>query len=235
MNTSIDEGYNDRLFSSGLRKHFHLARFLWLRRNLIQLNCACGRVIELGCFDGKVIEFLPNKPDYYVGYDADWEGGLSLARHKWQSHPNYNFRICTTAEEMQLGQQRFDIAISMETLEHLPEQILRPYLEKLAAATDDYIFITVPNEKGIFFFFKYLFKLPSGNVEKYLPSEFFNATLGRMEQVKRNEHKGFDYDWLAKVVGEYFDVVKISGIPFSVLPVALNFTIGIVAKRKASA
>jgi SAM-dependent methyltransferase len=232
MKTITDAGYNDRLFSSGFRRYLHLARFLWLRQKLLELNCRSSRVIELGCFDGKVIEFLPNKPDYYVGYDADWEGGLSLARQKWQVNPNYHFRICTAVEQMDVGQDRFDIAISMETLEHIPEQILRPYLEKLATVTDRYIFITVPNEKGVVFFLKYLVKFLFGEAEKYSLSEFFNATLGRMDRVKRNEHKGFDYDWLTRVVDEYFNVVEVSGAPFSRLPVALNFTIGIIAKKR---
>jgi SAM-dependent methyltransferase len=234
MKRYTDAGYNERLFSSGLRKRLHLARFRWLHGKLLELGCPCARVIELGCFDGKVLEFLPLRPDYYVGYDANWEGGLSLAQQKWQSHPNYHFRVCATAEEMDLGQEQFDIAIAMETLEHIPEDMLRPYLQKLAGATDRYIFITVPNEKGPVFFFKYLVKLLFGDVETHTIAEFVNATLGRTHRVKRGHHKGFDYDWLTRVVSEYFDVIEVSGRPFSRLPAALNFTIGIVGRKRAA-
>jgi hypothetical protein len=66
---------------------------------------------ELGCFDGKVLDFLPSRPDYYVGYDANWEGGLDLARQRWGSFPNYHFRVCTTPAEMDFGSERFDVAI----------------------------------------------------------------------------------------------------------------------------
>ena len=234
MKRKADTGYNERLFSSGIRKRLHLARFYWLRRKMIELDCPQARVIELGCFDGKVLEFLPKAPDTYVGYDANWEEGLAAARVKWESYPNYQFRVSTGAEEMELGSDCFDIAIAMETLEHLSEETLRPYLARLRDVTDDYLFITAPNEKGVVFFFKYLVKAAFGEVEKHSVAEFFNATLGRTDRVERGHHKGFDYDRLRKVVSEYFDVIEVSGIPFSGLPPALNFTVGMVARRKSS-
>jgi SAM-dependent methyltransferase len=234
MKAKAEAPYNERLFSSGVRKRLHMARFLWLRQRLRDFDCPAARIVELGCFDGKVLEFLPRKPDYYVGYDANWEGGVDLAREKWASHPNYHFRICTTPTEMDLASERFDVAIAMETLEHIPEEILRPYLAKLASVTDQYIFITVPNEKGIVFFFKHIVKLLFGEVEDYSPAEFVSATLGRMHKVPRGQHKGFDYARLARLVGEYFDVVEITGLPASSLPAALNFTVGIVGRKMAA-
>lgn len=232
MKRKADTGYNERLFSSGLRKRLHLARFHWLRRKLPKLQGARTRVIELGCFDGKVLEFLPEAPEYYVGYDANWEDGLAAGRAKWESHPNYHFRVSTSAEEMNLGSDRFDIAIAMETLEHLSEETLRPYLARLRDVTDGYLLVTAPNEKGIVFFVKYLVKAAFGEVERHSLAEFVNATLGRMDRVGRGHHKGFDYDWLRKVVSEYFEVIEVSGIPFSALPPSLNFTVGMVARRK---
>jgi 2-polyprenyl-3-methyl-5-hydroxy-6-metoxy-1,4-benzoquinol methylase len=232
MKRKIDTGYNERLFSSGLRRHLHEARFIWIHQKLLELRSPYARVIELGCFDGKVLNFFPDKPRYYVGYDADWEDALRLAREKWKDYPNYHFRYCITPEEMALGEDRFDIAIAMETLEHVPEETLAPYLSKLAEATDQYILITVPNEKGVVFFFKYLIKLLFGEVEKHSVTEFVNAALGRMDRVKRGHHKGFDYERLTRQVAEYFDIVEVTGLPIHGLPTALSFTIGIVARKK---
>jgi len=232
MKRKADTGYNDRLFSSGLRRRLHQARFIWIRQKLLELGCPPARVIELGCFDGKALDYFPSEPSYYVGYDADWEGALSLAREKWKDHPHYHFRYCTTPEEMALGEDRFDIAIAMETLEHIPENAVEPYLAKLAGVTDQYILITAPNEKGVVFFFKYLIKLLFGEVEKHSLSEFVNATLGRTDRIERGHHKGFDYERLERQVAEYFDVVEVSGLPYAALPTALSFTIGIVARRK---
>jgi 2-polyprenyl-3-methyl-5-hydroxy-6-metoxy-1,4-benzoquinol methylase len=234
MKRKVDTGYNERLFSSGLRKRLHQARFIWIHKKLLELGCPRDRVIELGCFDGKVLDFLPGKPRYYVGYDADWEDALTLARERWKEYPNYHFRYCVTPEEMVLGEDRFDIAIAMETLEHIPDETVARYLAKLAEVTDQYILITAPNEKGVVFFFKYLVKLLFGEVEKHSLAEFVNATLGRMDRIKRGHHKGFDYDRLARLVAEHFDVVEVSALPFAALPTALSFTVGIVARRKST-
>lgn len=232
MKRKVDTGYNERLFSSGIRRRLHQVRFIWIHQRLLELRCPCARVLELGCFDGKVLDFFPSKPSYYVGYDADWEGALSLARERWKDHPHFHFRYCTTPDEMILGDDRFELAIAMETLEHISEETVAGYLAKLAEVTDHYILITVPNEKGVVFFFKYLVKLLFGEVEKHSLGEFVNATLGRMDRVKRGHHKGFDYERLTRLIAEYFDIVEVSGLPFAALPTALSFTIGIVARKK---
>ncbi len=55
-------GYNERLFSGGVRRHLHLARFKWLARAVAKHSTLCKSVLELGCFDGKAIDFLPASP-----------------------------------------------------------------------------------------------------------------------------------------------------------------------------
>ncbi|EDN70406.1 Ubiquinone biosynthesis O-methyl transferase [Beggiatoa sp. PS] len=226
-------GYNERLFSSGFRKTLHLARFKWLTNCLTKLNCPYEYVIELGCFDGKTIEYLPSKPMRYMGIDANVEGGLDIAKEKWAQEKNFTFQYCLTPSDMKLENEQFDIAVCMETLEHVPPTLVKPYLEELSKVTKEYIFISIPNEKGLIFFLKYLVKkLIVGDVHSYTLSEFVNATLGRMNKVERNEHKGFDYQLLIKDVAKYFDIYEISGIPFNFLPLFLNFQIGIIGKKK---
>ncbi|OQW92732.1 MAG: hypothetical protein BWK78_00800 [Thiotrichaceae bacterium IS1] len=226
-------GYNERLFSSGFRKTLHLARFNWLINRLAKLNCPYESVIELGCFDGKVINFLPSKPQRYLGLDANVEGGLDLAKEKWQQEANFTFKYCLTPDDMKLEGEQFDIAISMETLEHVPPTLVKPYLEELSKAIRGYIFITVPNEKGLVFLSKYVTKrLFVGDAHKYTLTELTNATLGRMHKVERNEHKGFDYEQLVKDISEYFQICEVSGIPFGFLPISLNFQVGIIGKKK---
>ena len=115
-------------------------------------------------------------------------------------------------------------------LEHLPEKMVGEYLEKIAKHLDGYLFVTVPNEKGVVFLFKWLVKsIVFGDTKNYSLSEVFDATIGRMEKVSRNEHKGFDYRKMIGEIDAHFDVIKVSGIPFGALPCALNFGIGIIA------
>lgn len=185
-------GYNERLFSGGVRRHLHLARFKWLARAVAKHSTSYKTVLELGCFDGKAIDFLPAYPIRYSGFDANWEGGLDLARERWKSQPNYTFNLARTPEEMSLDEpDRFDIAIAMETLEHLPPGLVDGYLEKISRHLDGHLFVTIPNEKGIVFLAKFLAKkFFIKDSEQYSLSEIMNATLGRMSRVDRREHKG---------------------------------------------
>lgn len=235
MKSRDQHGYNERLFSGGLRTSIHFARFEWFKAACIRLDCATDSVLELGCFDGKLIGFLPQKPSRYVGFDANWEGGLDLAKTKWADEPNFSFFKATSPDEMCLSaHDRFHVAVSMETLEHVPPHLVDGYLRKIAEHLDGYLFVTVPNEKGVFFLTKWLLKKwVSKDAETYSMRELVNATLGRMDRVERKQHKGFDYDAMIRQISQHFDVIDVSGHPFSLLPKSLCFGVGIIAKSKA--
>jgi cyclopropane fatty-acyl-phospholipid synthase-like methyltransferase len=140
-----------------------------------------------------------------------------------------------TPQEMNLRpNERFDMAVSMETLEHVPPSMIDGYLETIAHHLDGYFFVTVPNEKGPLFLAKWTVKrLFSKTAEKYSVGELINATLGRLRYIERNEHKGFDYAELVRQLEKYFDVVEVSGHPFgALLPRWCCFSIGIIAKPR---
>jgi 2-polyprenyl-3-methyl-5-hydroxy-6-metoxy-1,4-benzoquinol methylase len=229
--------YNNLLFSGRFRSRLHYARFLWFKAEIAKRNCLINSILELGCFDGKLLTFLPNKPSRYVGYDANWGGGLDLAIVEWAGEPNFFFHQATSPEEMRLDKNdTFNIAVAMETLEHVPPQMVDEYLSKVAQHLDGYFFVSVPNEKGIFFLAKWIIKkIFTKDAQHYSFTELTNATLGRMEKVTRLEHKGFDYDSLIKQIARYFDVIEVTGLPLGFLPRSLCFTIGIVAKSKVNA
>jgi len=129
----IGFGYNERLFPSGFRSHLHFARFKWVSSEIKRLNAPMSSVIALGCFDGKLIGFLLTEPDRYVGFDANWEGGLDIAWDKWAGHPNLVLKEVTTPDQMNLRpNERFDMWVWMETLEHVPPALVDGYLETIA-------------------------------------------------------------------------------------------------------
>jgi 2-polyprenyl-3-methyl-5-hydroxy-6-metoxy-1,4-benzoquinol methylase len=229
-------GYNERLFSGGFRGFLHFSRFRWVSGQIKKWNLSARTVLELGCFDGKLIDFLPTEPTLYVGYDANWENGLDIARERWGTRPNLVFKEVSSPDQMNLRRSdRFDIAVSMETLEHVPPALVDGYLEQIARHLDGYLFVTVPNEKGPLFLAKWSAKklFSTGAEAHYSFSEVVNATLGRMDHVERDQHKGFDYSKLVKQLEKYFDVVAVSGHPFGgILPRWCCFSIGIVAKPK---
>jgi len=232
MRRMADYGYNDRLFGGGIRARIHYSRFRWLARSLASLACRPKRVLELGCFDGKTITYLPVMPEAYVGLDANWEGGLEIAREKWKEQRTFRFLYCATPDDVQLN-ERFDVSICMETLEHVPPDMVERYLAKLCDLTERYVLITVPNEKGLVFAVKYLVKMVAkgDSLECTLP-EFVDQTLGRMHKVRRREHRGFDYDLIIAAVSKYFDIVDVSPYPIRTLPKALGFGVGIVGRKR---
>jgi len=225
--------YNERLFSGGLRARLHMARFLWVRRTFKRLNITPQRVLELGCYDGRVLDFLPARPVYYLGLDADWEGGLLLANRRWGGQADIQFRKCREASEMALDGAVFDTGLSLETLEHIPPEHLNPYLKSLASSISNVFLVTIPNETGIVFAAKHVLKmLFIGKAEQYSFREFIWQTLGHTERVARREHKGFSYAKMIKTLSVYFDIERVEGIPFSFLPPALNFGAGVICRPK---
>ncbi len=55
--------------------------------------------------------------------------------------------------------EKFSLAIRMETLVHIPDDMLDGYLTKIRDATEGLLILTVPNEIGLVFLIKYLIKL----------------------------------------------------------------------------
>jgi 2-polyprenyl-3-methyl-5-hydroxy-6-metoxy-1,4-benzoquinol methylase len=232
---ALGPSYNQRLFSGGFRAYLHFARFHWVARDLAKRGIRYNRVLELGCFDGKLLEFLPKKPDLYLGYDANWEGGIDLAREKWRDRPEAEFHIAESAEDLNLApSQTFELAVCMETLEHVPPEHVAGYLKAIAEHCEGVLLVTVPNEKGLVFLFKWLAKtIIHRKPSRHSVRDVVNATLGRTDRIERAEHKGFNYSVLIAELRDHFDVVEVVGIPFQFLPCFLNFGVGVVAVSKS--
>ena len=165
----MEKSYNDRLFSGhGLRSWLHSSRFLWLKKILKIYAVNYTSIIELGCYDGKSINYLPYPPKQYTGYDANWEKGLDVFKEIWKNKYFYQVYSCSSIDEFNPTKEIFDLAICMETLEHVPRKDIPIYLNKLANSCNLYTIITVPNEIGILFFFKHIFKL---FLHYFLPSK----------------------------------------------------------------
>lgn len=227
------KSYNERLFKGSLvRSYFHLARFNWIKSTIQRYKLHYSRVIEIGCFDGKLLDFLPIPPKLYQGYDANWEGGLETAQNKWKDNENINFNFAT--DPNYISKNEYDLGISIETFEHIPPELVCPYLKKLSENINGFMLITVPNEKGPFFLLKKLIKPVDklGNIQ-YSILDILNIFLGRTNYVERDNHKGFDYDHLIYDVKKFFDIIEISPYPtIPFLPLFLGFGVGILARTK---
>jgi 2-polyprenyl-3-methyl-5-hydroxy-6-metoxy-1,4-benzoquinol methylase len=233
MTTLAREDYNKRLFSGNWRSRIHLSRFYWVAAQMRRLNLNRASIIELGCYDGKTIEFLDFAPEAYLGLDANWEGGLDSGKAKWKDFPNVELRHCRKPEEIPAPRKPYDAGICMETLEHVPPDMVEPYLQRLSEVIDGYLFITVPVERGLIFLLKHGLKRILGmKDETFHKGEFINSILCRMDKVSRREHKGFDDRALVRQVEKYFDIVTLTGVFPGLGILSLNLTIGIIARTK---
>ena len=229
--------YNKRLFEGkNLRSILHISRFYWVINIIKKYSLNHNTVIELGCYDGKILDFLDQEPSKYLGLDANWENGLDLAALKYKNKKNINFKLINNPNQIKINQDdKYDLGICMETLEHIPPHMVCDYLYKLSKCINGYLIITVPNEKGIFFLLKNLLKPKKEGKEnyKYSLKDYINITLGNTNLVERDQHKGFDYEHIIYDIQKFFDVVHVSGFPLTkIMPKFLSFGIGILAKPK---
>jgi hypothetical protein len=223
--------YNERLFGGQVRRHYHLARFRWLANELRRLKLKPSRIIEVGCHDARTLAFLPMLPVRYLGLDANWDSGIEIARAKWSGHPGYDFAECKTAAEIpaELGES-FDIGIAFEVFEHLSDDVLDGYLAKLRKLVNQYLFISVPVERGVPFVVRHALKKAFGwQPEQYTAQEFCSAAFGSLDRVERDNHKGFDYKRLVSQVDRYFQVETTKGISPGLPGAGFNFNVGITA------
>lgn len=230
-------GYNERLFQKGFRSYIHLARFAWLRKMAIRFTENKRlRVLELGCFDGRSIDWLPSQPLLYDGFDANWEGGLDIGRVRYTGISTIRFHECSSPEEMVVDTDDYDLGISLETIEHIPPAIVDGYLQKISHSVNNVALFTVPNETGLPFLIKYIAKkvlYRDSKDEEYSIAEFWNELFGNTSKVHRNEHKGFNYQEFIQQLDQYFEIMSVTGIPIGWLPASLSFNIGIVARPKS--
>lgn len=234
----MQQHYNDNLFNKKtLRGKLHFARYFWLEDQVKKYSPNVTSVLELGCFDGKTLDYLPKNLSVYDGFDANWGGGLDKAKQSYQNDHTYNFHASSTVSAFSPPQQQYDISICMETLEHLPLKNLEAYVHRLWEYTTEKCYVTIPNEKGIVLLIKYLVKkfILRHVSETYTLRDLLNGFLGRMNKIERIEggHKGYDYLDTITLLEQYFTIETIDSIPINALPNSLSFTIGLVCTKKA--
>lgn len=227
-------GYNERLFKGGLRAYLHNARFHNLAR-AINSNKKPLHIVELGCFDGRVLDFIePSYVTCYEGFDAGWENGLDLAIERHGENQFFRFAKCESPESFDpvCG---FNAFISLETLEHLEEEQLHNYLRIVTEKMDPkcFIMVSVPNEIGLIFLMKqlvkrFVFREKSG----YSIKEFLQQIVGKTQNIIRDQHKGFNYRTFEDLLKVYFDITYSYGLPFRVLPRWLAFSVVFECKKR---
>jgi hypothetical protein len=126
-----EKSYNARLFEGNqFRAFFHNARFNWFRSQCARYQPEAIRMVELGCFDGRLIQYCPTEPVSYNGFDAGWEDGLAMAQSHYGGDPNKQFTLATEPSHLSAMQSKScNVGASMETIEHVPPALVDGYLD----------------------------------------------------------------------------------------------------------
>ncbi len=227
--------YSEELFSKGIYARHHLGRFYWINQKFAAL-APPGEIslLEVGCHDGRAIGYIPRHVRRYAGFDAGWGGGLERGRAIFRREKEYTFTESTDPRDVAALDEKFDFGLCMETLEHLDQPVVDGYIRAFAERVSGRLLITVPNDKGLALLVKGVGSKIL-RVDRYYPyttAEFLWGLIGRLEKVKRSEHKGFDYAKLVELIRQHFKYVKVEGISPLNLPPFLSLTIGIIASQQ---
>jgi hypothetical protein len=71
-----------------------------------------------------------------------------------------------------------------------------------------------------------------GGGQTYTPAEVVNATLGRLDRVARDDHKGFDYEALIRRLERRFVIEKVECQPIPKLPTWIGNGISVIARPR---
>lgn len=229
--------YNARLFGVPVRREVHLARFRWLEQQLAALPEPPRRALELGCFDCRSLAHFAVPPERYVGVDANWEGGLDRARSRFADDPRIRLIEAARAAEVDLADERFDLFLSLETLQFLHPPELEAWLDLLGRHLRGTLLIVVPNYVGIVFLLRFLGKRLMGQRWRdCTPAEVLSITFGRTADVANPPDapipRAFDWRDLVRRLKRRFAIERIDSLPVASLPPQLAFQIGIVARTR---
>jgi 2-polyprenyl-3-methyl-5-hydroxy-6-metoxy-1,4-benzoquinol methylase len=110
--------------------------FLQRRRIAAALPYIRGQVLDVGCGNGALAEFV--SPAQYRGVDRDSES-LSIARRRFPAH--------VFTEEVPSPEERFDTVAALAVIEHVtdPASFLYGLLNRLAASPDAVVVVTTPH------------------------------------------------------------------------------------------
>jgi SAM-dependent methyltransferase len=100
-------------------------------------------VVDLGCGHGIWLEtFIRHGVDEYVGVDGDWVPREAL------HFPADHFVAARIDERLRLG-RRFDLAVSLEVAEHLPERGAKQFVRNIVELAPCVLFsAAIPHQRG---------------------------------------------------------------------------------------
>ena len=170
----------------------------------------------------------------YTGIEPNKEG-FTTAYQRYNQNNNFSI-INDFAENALSSITKVDAVIALETLEHIPENIVVRIVEKIAELKPKLFICSVPIEVGPIIWVKNIGSLIMGyhRNQEYSAAETFYAGIGKLDKLPPHGtgHKGFDYRWLMQTIRHNFQITKINTFPFNFLPYGLSTSVFMQAKPR---
>jgi len=239
--------YTDRLFKEGstLTRFSHHAR----AEKTLALIRASGKttfnqVLDYGCADGWFLKALYERgmAKQGVGVDIN-DDDLAKSRALFAEVPSFQFIKTTEISPDLYG--KFDLAVCLETLEHVADATIALANIHRLCTPDATVLLSVPIEVGTSLLMKITGRYITGlrdktyrfynSEEPYSFREIIEAGIfwntknlkcsHNIADVHHRGHKGFDYRKLRTLVQTYFDILATDFSPFPFTRQFLNSTI----------
>ncbi len=190
-------------------------------------------ILDIGCAYGKLFGILDSRFNInYIGIEPSKDFVLVAKKH-WGDKKNFTI-FNDYAQNVLPSIKDVDIVISLETLEHIPENVCVRVVELVKKINPKLFLVSVPVEIGPSIWMKNIFSILSGysRHKEYTWKETFYAGLGKLDKLPPHGtgHKGFDYRWLAQTIRHNFSIIKIKKSPISFLSAYFSISVFFVAK-----
>jgi len=194
------------------------------------------RVVDIGCSHAKIFSVLNKRFNiHYTGLDPRSDF-VAIARARYQQHQNFEI-IHGLIQDHYQKLQGVDMVIALETLEHIPENIVVRIVEEIAAAKPNLFVCSVPVEIGPAVWMKNFgsFLMRYLRHREYSLRETFWAGLYQLDKIPPHDtrHKGFDWRWLAQTIRHHFHIRKRWNLPIKFLPAAFSSSVFFIAEVRS--
>lgn len=183
------------------------------------------KIIDIGCAHAKTFGLLNERFNIeYLGIEIN-DSFANLATQRWGGFAN--FRIINGPVQNYFNEfKNVDFIIALETLEHIPENIVVRIVEQVSFANPRFFICSVPNEVGPIIIIKNIGSALMGYIRhtEYTWRETFYAGTWQLDKVDAHGigHKGFDWRWLYQTIRVNNKSVKLLSTPLRWLPKTLS-------------
>ncbi len=231
--------YEERQSFNALVRFLHSVRFKTLEVVASSLKPAYAprlRVLDIGCGPASAYPVLTRlrRDIEYVGVELR-EDFCALARERYGGEDGFEIHQAGIGGRLDLI-DRCDLILGLESFEHILEPEVERVAEAIGRADFQKMLITVPNELGPAIVLKNVGSLLMGYMrhKEYRWRDTYHAAIYAMDKLPphTNEHIGFDWRWLARVLRQNVEIARITTSPWPWVPRAISPSIGFLCERR---